>query len=281
MSTLGSEDDAEFYTVALKYDNPGLDVEFGGLYEKQARSEGSQTALSSTFHPYRIPGAPTSTYPLHAQFPHPLSGNILDFYLKKSAGYFTFGGELGWHSGTSSGYGGSGLQDMNSWGTLLSVAYERHKIKTFMGFLYASGDSNLAAAPMTGFVSFHRNRRPGMLLGRELLGNYYGNNAGVGSLVVYGNNGSFSGVYCAHPGIRVEWSQTWASGLELIYASKATTQENEEGHLGFEIDMGTDYSIYKNFDVGVALALLIPGKGLGVSDPKSVFGFQTTFGLKF
>ena len=282
VSLMGSENDSEYYTVALKYENPELDIEFGGLYEKQSRSLSQQSALLWEGNPYLLPeGNRVRPYPLHSELAYPLSNSVLDFYMKKTAGYFTFGGELSWLSGNASDYRGSGVQELNAWGLLFSSAYEIHKLKAFVEFLYASGDSDMSSGPMNGFALLHRNRGAGLLLGRQLLGRYYGDNINLGSMVVYGNDRSFSGVYYLRPGVRLDWSRTWSSGIELIYADKAATQEGEEKHLGFEIDLGTDYSVYRNFDVGVTLALLFPGAGLGATETPTTFGFQTTFGLKF
>lgn len=284
-SLMGSEIDADFYTVALKYENPELDIEFGGLYEKQSRSTNLQSELSNAANPYRMPTTTTPAggfYPLHSGLAHPLANNVLDFYAKKTSGYLTLGGELAWLSGNATGYGAAkDPQDLNAWGILLSSAYEIHKIKTFLEFLYATGDSDMASGAMTGFALLHRNRRAGVLLGRELLGKYYGEHANLGSPVVYGNDGSFSGIFYVRPGFRFDWSRSWSSGIEFIYADKAEVQANEDPHLGFEIDIGTEYSVYRNFDIGVTMALLFPGKGLGAPQTPNAFGFQTTFGLSF
>ena len=134
---------------------------------------------------------------------------------------------------------------------------------------------------MSGFVLMHRNRRAGILLGRELLGAYYGEKVNYGSMVVYGDANNFSGVYYVRPGFRFDWSPSWSSGIEIIWANKAAVTAGEEKYLGFEVDVGTEYSVYKNFDIGVTLAVLAPGAGLRPVDSSSVFGFQTTFGLKF
>ncbi len=286
ISLMGSDNDADFYTVALKYDNPELDVEFGGLYEKQSRSTSQIGSLNGAANPYAfptgaVPTAPFLAYPLHGGLSHPLENTVLDFYAKKTSGYFTVGGELAWLSGNASTLGSAATEELNAWGFLFSSAYEFHKVKGFLEFLYASGDSDMTSGPMTGFALMHRNRRAGLLLGRELLGRYYGENINQGSMVVYGNATSFSGVYYLRPGIRFDWSQNWSSGIEVIWANKAAVQAGEEKYLGLEIDLGTEYSVYKNFDVGVTLAVLSPGAGLGSAETPSVFGFQTTFGLKF
>jgi hypothetical protein len=107
---------------------------------------------------------------------------------------------------------------------------------------------------------------------------------GNGSMVVYGNSDSFSGVIFARPGIRFDWSPSLATGLEVIYAIKASVQEGEQKHLGTEIDLGTDYSVYKNFDLGVNVGVLFPGKGITAAmglEQRTVFGFRTTASLKF
>jgi hypothetical protein len=126
----------------------------------------------------------------------------------------------------------------------------------------------------------HRNRSPGFIFGHELLGAYGGNTVGQSTPFAYGNTGSFSGLYYFRPGIRIDWSPAWASGLEAIIAKKAAAQPGEDKSLATEFDLGTDYSVYKNFDLGMTLGLCFPGKGV-TPDPKTIFGFRTTASLKF
>ncbi|MBI1860107.1 MAG: hypothetical protein HYR96_04215 [Deltaproteobacteria bacterium] len=299
-SLMASDDDADHYTVSIKYENPELDMEFGGLYEKQNRSISQAGALGGatngtatgpgSSNPYaspygfgQAPYSPTRAFPLSSSgLAAPLSDTILDIYAKKSTGHFTFGGEVTWLSGSATTYPVStNTLDLNAWGFLFSASYEYHRLKTFLEFLYASGDSDMSNGAMTGFAIMHRNRRAGILLGRELLGPYNGDTANSGSMFAYGNTGSFSGVYYLRPGLRMDWSPTWSTGVEVIWAQKAAVQDGEDRSLGLEIDIGTEYSVYKNFDVGLTMAVLTPGRGLGGTSTPTVFGFQTTFGLKF
>src|SRR5690606_13479087 len=146
-----------------------------------------------------------------------------------------------------------------------------HKVKAFVELLYAGGDADLSDNQLNGFVLLHRNRRPGLILGRELLGPYASNHVGYGSPVVYGDGGTFSGTIYARPGVRVDWSRNWASGVEVIYAQKATAASGDSSSLGVEVDVGTEYSVYRNFDMGLTFGYLFPGGGLRVPDPKGVF----------
>ncbi len=286
-SVLGNQNDQEFYSAYLQYDNPELEVEGGIMYEKQSRSS-AQTPINQ----YALPQSATNptlqadnTTPLPwlatGSAPYPLSNNVVDVYLKKSMGYFTLGGELSWINGTARDPITGAIDSLNALGFLGSASYEYHSVKAFLEVLYASGDNNLSAGHQNGFVLLHRNRRPGLILGRELLGAFHGNTVAQGSCVYYGNPGSFSGCLYFRPGIRVDWSPTWASGLELIVARKAATQPNEPGNLGVEVDGGTEYSPYKNFDLGINLGYLFPGAGLGVPNPQGVFAVRTTGSVKF
>lgn len=286
-STIGQPGDQDFYTLYLQYDNPELDVEGGIVYEKQVRSE-TQAAYFTTGpgNPYYLPTtgayAYASPYPLATKSPYPHSNNVLDAYLRKSVGSFTFGGELTWLKGDAFDYNGSGtFQDMDAWGAMANITYQGHKIKAFAEFLYSGGDNDLTDKDLKGFVLLNRNRSPGIILGKELVGAYAGNGANRGNLQVYGNADSFSGVYYIRPGIRVDWSPAWASGLEVIHARKAAVKDAEEATLGTEIDLGTDYNVYKNFDLGGNFAVLFPGKGLQVPDPATIFAFRTTASLRF
>lgn len=281
-STLGQADDQDFYTIYLQYDNPELDVEGGIIYEKQSRSEIQSATLTGSGNPYALPARYENPYPLASKSPYPHSNNVLDAYLRKSVGSFTFGGELSWLKGDAYDYNGGGnFQDMDAWGAMLNVTYQGHKVKAFAEFLYAGGDNDLTDKDLKGFVLLNRNRSPGLILGKELLGPYAGNGAGRGSLTVYGDRDSFSGVYYFRPGIRVDWSPAWASGLEVIHARKAAVKDGEESVLGTEIDLGTDYNVYKNFDLGANFAVLFPGKGIQVLDTVTIFGFRTTASLRF
>ncbi len=279
IALLGDADDQEFYTIYLQYNNQELDVEGGILFEKQARATGQQAALIGTANPF---------FPALTTAPFPSSNNVVDVYLKKKVSYFTFGGEVGWLTGDAFDFNGDGAKDsLNAVGAVLSATFELHSVKAFLELLYASGDSNVTAGHLNGFVLLHRNRRPGIILGRQLLGAATGNTAGQGSVAVYGktdasgNAQSFSGAIYARPGFRVDWSRNWASGFELIFARKAATAAGESSNLGVELDIGTDYSVYKNFDLGLTLGYLFSGDGLNVASPKGVFGLQITAALKF
>lgn len=286
-SVWGHKNDADFFTFYLQYDNPEADVEGGVIYEKQTRSnaQGVELGTSNPNNYY------TDSY-LGQNTPYPLNNNVVDLYLRKTVSYFTLGGEVSWMTGEANNYKNAlgKNANLNGLAATLNATYEYHKLKAFLEFLYASGDSNLNNDELTGFVSLHPNRRAGFILGRELLGKYSGvgtdpGNVGNGSMVVYGNQDSFSGIYFFRPGLRIDWSPSLSSGLEVVYAEKASVQSGENRALGTEIDLGTDYSVYKNFDLGVNVGVLFPGKGLlssmGLDTTYTVFGFRTTASLKF
>jgi hypothetical protein len=285
LSVLGNTNDQEFYTVYLQYDNPEQQVEGGLMYEKQARSTSQGASITSgTGNPHALPaghGAAGAFPPLSTNMPYPSNNNVLSAYLKKSFSYFTVGGELDWLSGNAFDFNGNGPDGLNSVGLLLNATYEHHNVKLFLDFLFAGGDSNLSDDNLTGFTLIHRNRRPGLILGRELLGNYHGNSVAQGSPVVYGTAGTFSGIISLRPGIRIDWSPAWSSGLEFIWARKAAVEPGGDANLGIEIDVGTEYAVYKNFDLGLNVGFLFPGTGLGVPNPATVFALRTTAALKF
>lgn len=281
-STVDQTSDQDFYTIYLQYDNPEVDVEGGILYEKQSRSESQGTTMTAgAGNPYALPAGYTNPYPLAANSPYPHSNNVLDAYLRKSWGGFTVGGELTWLKGDSFAYKGGALQEMDAWGAIFNVSYQTHKIKMFTEFLYAGGDNNLSDADLKGFVLLNRNRSPGLILGKELLGPYSGNGSGLGTYMAYSSPDTFSGVYYVRPGFRIDWSPAWASGLEVIHARKAAVLSGEDAVLGTEIDVGTDYNVYKNFDLGGNFGVLFPGKGIQVTDPQTIFGFRMTSSLRF
>jgi len=288
-SIWGHKNDADFFTFYLQYDNPESDVEGGVIYEKQTRSNRQGGELLDE-NPNNYP----SNSFLAADTPYPLNNNVVDLYLRKTVSYFTLGGEVNWMTGEANNYKNtlSKNANLNALAATANVTYEYHKVKGFIEFLYASGDSNLNNEEMTGFVLLHPNRRAGFILGRELLGKYSSvgtdpGKAGNGSMVVYGNEDAFSGVYFFRPGLRIDWSPSLATGLEVVYAQKASVKSGEDRALGTEIDLGTDYSVYKNFDLGVNVGVLFPGKGVissmapDVEKTYTVFGFRTTASLKF
>jgi hypothetical protein len=285
-SVWGHKNDADFFMFYLQYDNPEADVEGGVIYEKQTRSNVQGTELAT--------GNPNNYYSdsyLGKNTPYPLNNNVVDVYLRKTVSYFTLGGEVSWMTGEANKYKTlSKNANLNALAATLNATYEYHKVKAFLEFLYASGDSNLNNDELTGFVSLHPNRRAGFILGRELLGKYSSvgtdpGKVGNGSMVLYGNDDSFSGIYFFRPGLRIDWSPSLSSGLELVYAQKASVQNGENRALGTEVDLGTDYSVYKNFDLGVNVGVLFPGKGIlssmGLDTTYTVFGFRTTASLKF
>ncbi|NBW99520.1 hypothetical protein EBR03_08115, partial [bacterium] len=224
------------------------------------------------------------TTPLATQTPYPKNNNAVDVYLKKTAGRFTFGGEVTWLSGTAYDLtGGNNQVDLNAFGAMGNITFSYHKIKAFTEVVYAGGDNDINNNTSTAFSLIHLNRaRPGLILGRELLGQYHGNTVSQGNLLVYGNQNSFSGLLYIRPGFRVDWSPAWASGVELIIARKAATQNGENANLGWELDFGTDYNVYKNFDLGLNLGLALPGEGIPSNgERKNIFAVRTTAALKF
>ncbi len=283
-SVIGDRNDSAFYSLFVQYENPESDIQGGLLYENQWRSPGQMAELlgtTGTSNPYQTPGNP---YPLSGKTSYPRNNHVVDLYLKKTLGSFSIGGELAWLNGSAADYAGNGVNTtMSAVGTTIRVQYESHSIHAFLDFLYASGDNNLGANHMNGFVLLHRNKRPGLILGRELLGSYAGsgNSVGQGSCVAYGNMGSFSGCYYFRPGFKVDWSPSWSSGFEVIVARKAAVQAGEGANLGTEIDIGTEYAVYQNFNVGVNLGYLIAGDGLRVPSPSGVFGLRIMGGVKF
>ncbi len=274
-----NNDDQEFFSAYLRYDNPEVEVEAGLLFEKQQRSATQATALTAgSGNPYVQPGS--TAFPNSTGMASPLSNNAVDLYLKKTSGYLTYGGEVSWLNGNAITPSGA-IRDLNAFGVLLNVALDYRKVKTFLEFVYATGDADTNADTMTGFTLLHRNRRPGLILGRELLGTYAGNNVGLGTPVAYGRNNAFSGVLYLRPGVKIDWSTSLSSGLEVVIAQKASTQAGESGNLGIEFDAGTDYAIYKNFHLGADFGLLLAGAGIGAPTTGAAFALRATAALTF
>jgi hypothetical protein len=287
-SVISEDSDSSNFTAYLQYDNPESEIQAGIMYERQIRSGSQQAPLTGNTpqNPYYVPNPPNATNyqkpPLSQNAPSPSNNNLVDLYLKKTSGYFTFGGEVSWLTGSAYDLGNTGNDNpLNAFGFIANVTYEYHSIKAFLEFLYASGDNTVNQGHLNGFTELNRNRSPGLILGRELLGVYYGNNVGMGSLVYYGSNNSFSGVYYLRPGFRVEWSPSWASGIEALIANKAAVAADETANLGLEVDLGTEYSPYKNFDVGVTLGYLFPGTGLRVTTNQGIYAARLTAGVRF
>ncbi len=257
------------------------------MYERQVRSPSQAGTLSTTgnplyINPAALPAASASRPALSNTSPYPLSNNLFDIYFRRTLGYFTIGGEGTWISGNAVNINGNNIEDsLNAFGLMFNVSYNYHDTKTFLNFLYASGDSNYNADHMNGFALLHRNRRPGLILGRELLGTYHSSAIQHGSPLYYGGPNSFSGIMYFQPGFRWDWSTSWASGLELVIARKAAAPAGEEKHLGVEIDVSTEHEFYKNFDVNVNLGYLFPGKGITGSAGQGAFGFRTSATVKF
>lgn len=282
MSAFGNDNDQEFFVAYLQYNNPEVEVEAGLLFEKQQRTTSQTADLMGVGNPYRVPatagGTPT---PLSVKSPWPLSNNLVDAYFKKKSGAFTLGGELAWLNGTATDYANDGKDNMSAIGLTLNVSYDFAKVKTFMEFVYASGDSNLNSGDMGGFVVLNRNRRPGLILGRELLGPYNSGAVAQGSAVVYGAQDTFSGVMFFRPGIRIDWTSDWASGIEVIVARKAATAPGDSANLGVEIDLGAEHAVYKNFGLGFNLGYLIAGSGISAAKNTNPFAFRATASVSF
>lgn len=288
-SVLGATNDADFYSVYLQYDNPEVEVEAGILYERQTRSSSQQDALMNKPFVNAGVGAQSGLYDRALELgmapgsltPYPLSNHVVDVYVKKTIRYFTFGGEVSWIGGDAVDFNSDNAPDsLNAFGIAGNVAYEAHSLKIFLDFLYASGDGNLNDNSLSGFVLLHRNRHPGLILGRELLGTLHGNHVGLGSLVAYGTTGSYSGTLFFRPGVRIDWSQDWSTGLEVILAYKAAVAAGEPRSLGVEFDLGAEHVVYENCTLGAAAALLLPGRGLQNAS-SAAFALRATLGVVF
>jgi hypothetical protein len=299
-SVLGDDMDNVFYSAFVQYDNPESEIEAGIMYERQTRTDSQNGVINgpTPANPYYFPypentagpqaqGALKSTTaaygppPISQGVPFPSNNNFVDAYFRKTEGYFSFGGEISWITGNSFDYNSDGAPDqLNALGFMGNVTYEYHGFKAFLEFLYASGDSNTTAGHLYGFVLLNRNRSPGLILGQELLGPYSTNNVAEGNLNYYGDPTVFSGAYYLRPGIRMEWSPSIASGVEAIIARKAAVG-SDDPNLGVEIDLGTQVSVYKNFDIGVTLGYLFAGNGLRAPNPTNAFGVRGSGGIRF
>ena len=278
ISVQDNDNDQQFFTAYLRYDNPEVEIEAGVLFEQQNRA-GNQSGDLQTNNPY----SQASTTPIGQLMPSPLSNSVVDVYFKKTAGYFSYGAEVSWLSGSSTNNTSTpgASPGLNAFGALANAAIEYRKVKGFLEVLYATGDSDLTDANLTGFVLLNRNRRPGLILGRELLGPYNGNNVALGSPVFYGANNTFSGVLYFRPGVRFDWSKSLTSAIELIYARKVADAASAALDLGVELDIGTEYAVYKNFRLGLDVGLLLPGGGLQQANPTPAYAFRSTASLSF
>lgn len=284
LSSLGNDNDQEFYVAYLQYNNPEMEVEAGFMFEKQQRSGSQTAALMGTGSPYYLdPTTSAAGFPqLASKTSWPASNNLVDVYFKKTSGAFTIGGELAWLSGTATDFANSGAKNnLSAIGLTLNTSYEFSKVKAFLEFVYASGDTNLNDSQTSAFTVLHRNRRPGLILGRELLGPYNSSAVGQGSTLWYGGNDAFSGTMYFRPGVRIDWTSDWASGIELIIARKAVAAGGSE-NLGVEIDLGADHAVYKNFGLGMHFGYLIAGAGLGGgNNAPGPFALRATASVSF
>lgn len=288
-ATLGSGSDAVFFSGFLQYKNPETDFEGGILYENQWRAPD----LTANFkngagaprnpNPWAVPpGVPPASQPqLARQTPFPLSNHVLDLYVKKGLGAFTVGGEFSYLAGKALDFGGDGAtDDLGAFALLARASYEKHQLKAYAEVLYATGDDNNNDNTQSGFLLLHRNRRPGLILGRELLGPYAQNAVSQGSCVAYSGANTFSGCLYAKVGASYDWTSTITTGLDFIYARKVAVGAGEDPALGFEIDAGVSYLLYQNFVVGANAGFLMPGAGIG-PDTGTSFALRGTAALNF
>jgi len=295
-SVLGNNSDQDFYMFYIQYINPETEIEFGALYERQIRSDNQQPLLNTANVVGGVPGTGIppdmpviiGTPSLAGTTPYPLNNHMINAYIRKTFKRFTLGGEISWITGDATDLNGDKFaDDLNAFAAYANITYEYHQIKAYLNFLYASGDDAVANGSLDGFVLLHRNKRPGIILGHELLGSLAGDDAGLGSVVAYGSaptslpGGVFSGAIYAVPGFSYEWAQSWRSGIEIIWAQKAKESGGAAKDLGVEIDVATDYQVHKNAVLGLVFGFLIAGDGLGVPSPKNPLAFKGTLGLVF
>lgn len=283
-ATLGSGSDSVFFSGFLQYKNPETDFEGGILYENQWRAPDLAASFKSgKSNPWSVPASvPAASQPnLAKATPFPQSNHVLDLYVKKGLGAFTVGGEFSYLAGKAIDFGNDGTaDDLGAFAFVARAQYEKHQLRAYAEILYASGDDNINDNTQSGFLLLHRNRRPGLILGRELLGPYASNAVSQGSCVAYSGPNTFSGCLYGKLGASYDWTSTIATGLDLIYARKVAVGGGEESSLGFEVDAGVSYLLYQNFTVGSNLGLLLPGAGLG-PNTDAAFAFRGTAALTF
>lgn len=279
-SLLSNLSDSENYTVYLRYENPEMEVDAGVIFEKQVRSSG-QAQEYLTNDPATVASL---GFPAGSRANYPSENTVVDFYLKKTLKYFTLGGDVAWTSGSAFDYNSDNVKDdFEAFALLANVTYDSHSIKAFVEGLYASGDSDLNSGRLDGFVILNRNRRAGFLLGRHLLGSQHVNSTypngstDNGSFAAYSDANSYAGLFYIRPGFQVRWSSEWSSGVELVWARKAASASGQNS-LGVELDIGTDYQVYKNCNLGFQFGVLFPGKGLG-NTSATPFGVRATLGI--
>lgn len=274
-SVLDASNDQQFYSVFVRYDNPENDVEWGLLYERQARvgQDGQLTNAATGLQVGVAPGFRTG---------FPSDNHLLDIFVKKSIGHLAMGAEGAYMFGSAADFTGDGTDSLSAWAVTGGATYSFHKVKATLDAVFASGDTDVTDNSMNGFVLLHRNKRPGIILGHELLGNLNGNTAGMGSILAYApSQNVFSGVFYVKPGFSISLADSLTAGLDLIYAMKVAVGAGDTAFLGFETDANLIYSIYKNFDVGLNLGYLFPGAGLGVTTSTGAFGVRTLASIKF
>lgn len=288
-STLGSGGDSIFFSGFLQYKNPETDFEGGILYENQWRSpdltanfKGPSNPAAKNPNPWYVPPVAGFTQPnLAKNTPYPLSNHVLDIYVKKGLGAFTLGGEFSYLAGKAIDFGGDGTaDDLGAFALVARAQYEKHQLKAYAEVLYATGDDNINDNTQSGFLLLHRNRRPGLILGRELLGPYATSAVSQGSCTAYSGPNTFSGCLYGKVGASYDWTSTISTGLDLIYARKVAIAAGEESSLGFEIDAGVAYLLYQNFTVGGNAGLLLPGAGIG-PNTDAAFAVRGTAALNF
>ncbi len=259
----------EYYSVYLKYENPESEVEAGILYELQNRKG------NPNINPLSVGMSPA----IAGTTPFPSTNNLVDLYIKKTVRYFSFGGELAWAGGDAfDGNGDNAADSLSSFSVLLNAAYETSSLKAFLDFMYVSGDGNYADGSFSGFALLNRNRHAGLIMGQELMGALHvsdGNSVGLGGLFAYGGANVFSGVYLIRPGVRIDWSQNWSSGIEVIWARMV---EGANKNLGLEVDLGLEHQVYKNCAFGLNAGYLFAGSALGNG---GVFLAKGTLGVTF
>lgn len=202
------------------------------------------------------------------------------------------------------GQGKDGKTDVSSLNSVLRATYTYEPFKVILEGGFASGQKNDSFNPLnTGdrgskitSLGFNPDYNVGLILFEETLLRKTARAAG--GLAALGDpeaefvstNGSVRDAWYIAPLFRFDLTDAFGMKLGLLYAhaldpvtdpnSRPTYDKNYDGgrpsrELGWEVDYGLHFALADNFDFGVQLGYLIPGKAFADSGGKTVNVFET------
>ncbi len=295
-SPIAGNDDVTDYGVSVKYDNSEEDFELGAYWNRRI----ANAAQSSLY------ASPANQNGGSARFDY----NMIDFFVRKKLGHYTFGLEIPYVSGKIGSLDGAGDFDYKAFAAILETKYTSDIWDIYLKAGHVPGQPNSSGGNGSTYraMHLHNSYDLGLILYQFNLlgmGNNSLNSQTAGAVVSpYDATITNANYLMLRPEVKLDkW--TLKAAFVAAWADKtATSGENFFNHetrrfyrasssqskfMGFETDFGTYFQWDENILLGLDFGLFFPGgyysfRNTGASVPTDLspmFASQLKVGVAF